>query len=103
MNYEQELKQELILDAIRIKIEKQYYSLNNFCQSNNEFDVSDLSKFLKGKKQWNYVKFLKLLMILETEIRFSWFQLGGYTQTGEIRVTYDPYRRKNLKFQSSEI
>lgn len=98
MNYEKNLNQELILTAIKNKIEKKYYSLNNFCDSHKEIEVSDLSKFLRGKKQWNYVKFLNLLMILDTSMQFSWFHMGGYSITGEIRIKYDPFKKNDKKF-----
>lgn len=102
MNYEKNLNQLLILIAIKNKIEKKYYSLNNFCNSHKEIEVSDLSKFLNGKKQWNYVKFLNLLMILDTEIQFSWYHMGGYAVTSEIRIKYDPYKRNNKKFTDNQ-
>ncbi len=53
--------------AVKSLIITQYKSISSFCKV-EDFDKGDLSKFLNNKKDWGFIKVLKLLQILDTDV-----------------------------------
>lgn len=58
-----------------------YYSVNDFCERNPQFQPADVSRFLSGKKNWTYQKVFLLMALLKIRIEFWNFEsmLQAYT------------------------
>lgn len=77
-------------------ISDKYKSISSFA-STHGMDKSDLSKFLRGKKDWQLLKVIKLLIALKGELEIKSIA-EDHTNTGRLTLNLQFDEENGAKF-----